>query len=235
MWSGLRSPAFSIVAGIIAPLLCFALQPLLLSDSLRRELGLRFINVFWLFTYCVAGLEMLVLALWLAFGTRLGAWNGPIAGGLFAGALFAGGLGLILLPLSLIGLMMIIGALGFVPFLTATTYCANAVEAYRHARKVAGGAGLLASAVVGALLVIGVPIAIQARVSREVQSAIRDVAAGKPRALEKLRAWYPFAPPDTLLSLCADELDFVRRQRLADAYKKLTGEDVNSVLGRLAD
>ena len=47
--------------------------------------GLRFINVYWLFAYGVIGVEMVVLTLRLAFGARLGAWNGPIAGVLFAG------------------------------------------------------------------------------------------------------------------------------------------------------
>ncbi len=133
MWGMLHSSTFSILAGIIGPIVCFALQPLLLrGDDLVPPL--RFINVFWLFGYGVIGLEMLVLALSLAVGTRLGAWNGLISGVLFAGALVAGGLGVVLLPFSLIGLLLIIGALGFAPFLTAAAYSAKAVEAYRQAR-----------------------------------------------------------------------------------------------------
>ena len=58
----LHSPTFSILAGIIAPIACFALQPLLLSGEPRTLPGLRFINVFWLFGYGIIGLEMLVLA-----------------------------------------------------------------------------------------------------------------------------------------------------------------------------
>jgi hypothetical protein len=231
----LRSPTFSILAGIVAPIVCFAVQPLVFSGDPLTLPGLQFVNVFWLFGYGIVGLEMLVLALWLTFGSRLGAWNGPVAGVLFAGALFAGGLGLVLLPFSVIGLMVIIGALGFVPFLTAAVYFANAVEAVRRARELARGTKLVAAVLLGAALVIGVPGALEARASLVVRSAIRDVAAGNPAGLASLRFWYRFAAGDMLVWTYADELDTIRKQRLADAYKELTGEDVESRLARLAD
>lgn len=231
----LRSPTFSIFAGIVAPIVCFAIQRVLLADDIFWLPGLRFINIFWLFGYGLIGLEMLALALRLAFGTRLGGWNGPVSGVLLVGALFAGGLGLVLLPFSLIGLLMIIGALGFIPFLTAAVYYAHAVEAYRQARQVMAGERLVAAVLLGALLVVGIPGAVQARVSLAVRSAIRDVAAGNPGALAKLRAWYRFAPRDRLVWAYAAEQDQTRKRRLADAYKALTGEDVESRLIRLVD
>jgi hypothetical protein len=154
---------------------------------------------------------------------------------LFAGALFAGGLGVVLLPFSVIGLVAIIGLLGFVPFLTAVVYYVNAVEAYHHARKVARGQRRFGSALLGALLVIGVPGAVQALVSLAVQSAIRDLAAGKSAAMLTLRGWYRFAPRDSLVWSYAAERDPVRKQRLANAYKELNGEDVESRLARLED
>jgi hypothetical protein len=89
----LRSGAFAISAGIVAPVVCLALQQVLPSGEEFQMPGLRFINVSWIFGYGFIGLEMVVLALRLVFGDRLGAWNGPVAGVLFAGALFAGGWG----------------------------------------------------------------------------------------------------------------------------------------------
>ena len=139
------------------------------------------------------------------------------------------------MPFSLIGLLLIIGALGFAPFLTAAAYSAKAVEAYRQAREVSGPTRLMASAVLGGLLVIGVPAVLQVRVSLAVRSAVRDVAAGNPTALAKLRTWYRFGPRDSLVWSYAAEQDPLRKQRLADAYKELTGEDVDSRLARLED
>jgi hypothetical protein len=76
---------------------------------------------------------------------------------------------------------------------------------------------------------------LQAGVSLVVRSAIRDVTDGQPGALGKLRAWYRFAPRDRLVWSYAAERDPVRKQRLADAYKGPTGEDVESRLSRLED
>jgi hypothetical protein len=229
----LRSGVFAISAGIVAPIVCLALQQVILSGEEFQMPGLRFINVFWLFGYGVIGLEMAVLALRLAFGTKLGSWNGPIAGVLLVGALFAGGLGLVLLPDSILGLMVLIGALGFVPFLTSAAYFANATEAYRDARRVAGGPRLVASAFVGALLVIGVPGVVQAGVSLAVRSAIREIADGNPAGLAKLRTLSQLGARDRLVWAYAAEYDPIRGQRIADAYKELTGEDVSVRLARL--
>ena len=56
------------------------------------------------------------------------------------------------------------------------------------------------------------------------------VAAGPERQVRKLRAWYRFTPRDKLGWLFADEQDVVRKKRFADAYKELTGEDLDSRL-----
>lgn len=235
VWRTVDSPTLAISAGIIAPIICFSLQPILLPRDVDTVPGLRFINTFWLFGYGITGLEMLILSLRLAFRSRLGAWNGPVAGMLLAGALFAGGLGVVLLPFSLIGLFILIGILGFVPFLTAIVYAMSAIDAYRDARKVTGGARLIGSAFPGALLVIGVPSAAQAQVALALRSATRDVANGDPTALAKLRVWYRFGPADSLVWSYEAEHDPVRRQRLAKAYEELTGTDIESRRAALSD
>jgi len=83
----------------------------------------------------VIGVGIATLVLWLSLGSRLGSWGCGIASGvLLACSLFAGGLGLVLLQFSLIGLFALIGVLGFVPFLMATTIARNGIRAFIHAR-----------------------------------------------------------------------------------------------------
>ncbi len=227
-WLGLRefvlSPVYAVGAGIFAPYVCLALQPVLLPGDLTLP-GLQFINVFWIFGYGIIGLEMLVLAVWLALKDRLGAWNAPIAGILFVGGLFSGGLGLILLPFSAIGLVILIGALGFVPFFTAFAYFVCSERAYRRAEQAMPGPRSFYAALVGVALILGIPGAAQTTASLAVRSAIHEVANGTPEAVEKLRPWYRFAHRDRLIWACSAEQDPIRRKRLADAYKQLTGED----------
>ena len=73
----------------------------------------------------------------------------------------------------------------------------------------------------------------QARVSRLVRSAVREIAAGHPEGLAKLRAFNHLGARDGLAWAYAGEWDPIRRGRLADAYKELTGEDVDARLARL--
>ncbi len=227
------STASSIVLGIVAPIACFALKPVLLPGDRFELPGLGFISAFWIFGYGVIGLGMATLSLWLWRGTRLGAWCGVVSGTLAACALFAGGLGLVLLPFSVIGLFVLIGALGFVPFLTATTFARNAIRAFAHAGIVLGEPWAWGSMVLGAALVFGVPGAIQARVSLAFRHAIADVAWGDPTAMTRLRAWYPYAYRDRLVWSYAAERDPARRERLARAYPELAEEHVEQRLGHV--
>ncbi|WP_165235973.1 hypothetical protein [Aquisphaera insulae] len=234
-WRFLGSPGFAITAGILAPIFCLALQDSIVGDLVVEIPGLRFLTVFRIFNYGVIALEMVVLLIWLACGPRLGPWSGPISGALFAGALFSGVLGLVLLPFSMIGLLVIIGVLGFVPFLTSAAYYSNGSAAYRQARAALHGPWLHATVLLGALLVLGIPGAAQSAVSLTVRAAIRGVAAGDPTAMAKLRAWGTVASEDRLVWAYEAERDPTRKQRLADAYQSLTGADVEARLDRLRD
>jgi hypothetical protein len=66
------STAFSVTFGIIAPIVCFALKPVLLPGDDFELPGLRFISIFWIFGYGIIGLGIATLALWLWRGSQLG-------------------------------------------------------------------------------------------------------------------------------------------------------------------
>ncbi len=229
------STSSSVAFGIVAPIICFALKPILLAGDAFELPGLRFIDTFWIFGYGVIGLGIATLSLWLWRGTRLGVWCGVVSGVLAVCALFAGGLGLVLLPFSLIGLLVLIGVLGFVPFLTATTFARNARRAFVHARSVLGEPKAMGSLILGAILVVGIPGAIQSWASLAVRHAIGDVARGDPTAMARLRAWYPYAHRDRLVWSYSAERDPAKKERLAAAYRELTGGDLEQRLHRLDD
>ncbi len=91
------------------------------------------------------------------------------------------------------------------------------------------------STVLGAAFVVGVPGAIQARVSLAVRHAIGDVARGDPSGMARLRAWYPYALRERLVWSYSAERDQARRERLSRAYRELTGELVEQRLSVLND
>jgi hypothetical protein len=230
------STAFSVAFGIIGPILCFALKPVLLGDDLELEIpGLRFMSIYWIFGYGVVGLGIATLSLWLWRGSQLGSWCGIVSGVLHACALFAAGLGLVLLPFSLLGMFVIIGLLGFVPFLTATTFASNAIRAFNQARRLLGEPAAWGTMLLGAILVVGVPGSLQTWVSLAIRHAISDVARGEPSAMARLHAWYPYAHQDQLVWSYEAERDPERKDRIARAYRKLTGEDMEQRINRRND
>ncbi len=68
--------------------------------------------------------------------------------------------------------------------------------------------------------------------SLAVRSAIREIAVGNSGGLAKLRAFNHLGARDRLVWAYAAEHEPIRGQRIADAYKELTGEDVNVRLAR---
>src|SRR5262249_33418819 len=118
--------AFDIAFGIALPLVCLYFDPVVFRPSI---LGKPLLAPYLVVGGVAIGLGLLSLSTWLLFRWPPAFLTGLLAGG----TIFAGLLGLVLLPLSLIGLALGIGFLGFSPFVTAFVFWRNAVRAYRRA------------------------------------------------------------------------------------------------------
>lgn len=228
-------PILSAFLGIVAPLFCIALQFSLFREVVNDLPGLRFLNAYPFLNYGVVALEILTLVIWLTLGDRVGRWGGFVSGILLAGSLFAGLLGLVLLPLSLIGLMAVIGVLGLVPLGTSFVFFRNGRRAFVLARTRTGYRLALVSLLFGAVLVFCLPGAIQARISWVVRNAMHGILTGEPDATAALRGLPPLVYRDRLVWAYQREQDPTRRGRIARAYADLCGEDIESRLERLVD
>jgi len=114
--------AFDVVLGIIVPVQCLILDPVVFRfhDGLMSGPGI--LQPFRIFAYTSIGLGMLALSLWLLLGDRIQWASAFLAGVFLYGALFACLLGILLLPMSFIGLLVGIGVLGFTPFLSSLVF-----------------------------------------------------------------------------------------------------------------
>jgi hypothetical protein len=136
--------------GLFLPLLCLVFDPVVFRGFDRILSHYRWI------AYAFMGAELCTLALWLLLRRRLGGSAVFFAGPLLAGGVFALILGLGMLPLTLFGLFMVIGFLGFSPFFTATVFFRNGVRALRRSGNRLGwfSRGVLLAA---GVLFIGTP------------------------------------------------------------------------------
>src|SRR5215204_3522056 len=98
---------FDFALGVFLPLVCFLFDPIVF-----RHGGFSFGEPEWgeyqFFAYCMSAVQIVVLLSWMLFGRYLQSFSAPISGVLILGGLFSFLIGVLILPLSLIGLIFLI-------------------------------------------------------------------------------------------------------------------------------
>jgi hypothetical protein len=222
---------FDAFFGVVLPILCFVIDPFVFRRFEDSSQGL--LERFQLLTFVLVGLEMAALCFWLVARERLGEWVLAMGGVLLAGALFCYAIGILLLPFSVVGLLFVMGALGFTPLLTGFVYLRNGVRAARLARN--GNSfrmNFFGALVFGAVFVFAVSSVVAQSVSRFVSVSVEEVLAGHELPYAKTRAlrgasWFTDAEFESLFDAYTVERDPSRKARLAVAYKELTGLDAD--------
>lgn len=216
----LGRPSTAWAIGVVLPLAMLLLDP----TVFRGGEGMRpFLGGARPFGYAAIAAGMALTAVDLL--SRRG--KAAVAGALAAAALFSAGLGLLLLPLSAIGLLaMGIGLLGFSPFLCAAVLGYRACSAF-------GGAPLrhrTAHAALGfGLFFIGCA-GTQSVADGVWDRAVAEIRSDDPRAslagAERLRRWSVLLDADGLADAWRAEPDLAKKERIAAAYLRLTGRSL---------
>lgn len=226
---------FDVVFGIAAPILCFYFDPIVLKgrDAVYPSLQL--------FAYGVTVLAVPLFVLSLIFSSRVGVWSRLIGGALINGAVFSAIIGVAILPFSLMGLMvMLIGALGFIPFVTAFIYLRVGWRAFQTGEPTPRSAWMNA-VFVGAILTIAVPALASFYVSRTASQSIEAIIHGDSQQAEFAAAqlrWLPLIPQQDLEPLVRSyviEKDAAKKELLRKSYKLITGEDIEKRVAIIND
>lgn len=122
-WQELYDWHFSV----ILPVICFACDPGIFRSE-HALLG-RFAPVAIPLSY----IAVMGTMLWLMMGNRLGWLNSWLSGVFAISAVASLAIGVVLFPFSLLGMLVMIGFLGFTPLLLSFSLFRNAVRAYRAA------------------------------------------------------------------------------------------------------
>lgn len=224
---------FDALVGVALPLVCLYFDPVVFRSM---NFGVPLLGGYRVFAYALIGLDVALLALWLALGERVGEWGGMLGGALMAGALFSLVVGIVLLPFSLLGLIILIGALGFSPLLTAFVYWRNGRRALRVSASRLGATRRTLALAFGATLAFGAPAYTHLRVAHAVAHAVEQLTAGdETQALATARrlkvfGWIAPVEFDPLVMAYAREPNAAKKVRLARAYRELTGGEVETRL-----
>jgi hypothetical protein len=114
----LKQLGFDLLGGVFLPILCLIFDPVVFEEPRARALAV-----------IGYGLPMLLLLAWIVIGPRYAALSCVLAGGMGIGAVLAGVTGVLMLPMTILGLFILLGLLGLIPFATMWIYWRNAREA----------------------------------------------------------------------------------------------------------
>lgn len=230
---------FDVAFGVVLPVLCFVFDPAVFKGGFAGSALIPELAQYKILVYLFSGLSIVTLSLWLVMGSRIGWPGGVVAGVLLSGSLCSLLIGLLILPLTLFGLLLLIGVLGFIPFVTSFVYLRNSVRASNRAKVSSGRPRLAASLLLGAALAVGPPALAHRQLSREVTRLMDALLRGDARAAEsavrRLRYLGWAVDVDEMVRAYSREPDPARRDNLARAYKEITGEDIKTRLAVLVD
>lgn len=235
-----RQITFDVIVGIILPLLCLFFDPVVFRGGFRSEGGI--LQNFQLFAYTVITLEVLTLAVWLIGGERVGAWASAIAAVLLAGSLFSLVIGIVLLPLSILGLFFaFIGALGFTPFITFIIYLRNGRRALRAANAGARRYEFMGALLLGTVFVLGGPALAQWKVSEMAEQSVEELIGGEGKSAAAAMQRLKYV--NRIMSVNLDKMvrayeksdDPAYKERLARLYTEITGQSIERRLQILWD
>ena len=215
---------FDVAAGVVLPLFCLIVDPIVFRASFDRPLlaGYRTLGL------VAIGCGMMSLIAWLCFRRAAALFVGLLAGGFTFAAL----LGLVMLPLSIIALPILIGLLGFTPFLTAFAFFRNGWRAYAQAEKQILPAQFVAKVALGFVVSFAGPCVAQFVVDLRIVRAEPLILSNDPqdvaRGMAMLKSVRWLSDFNRLVAASDIEFDLARQSKLASAYRELTGTEIRS-------
>ncbi|MGI8669808.1 MAG: hypothetical protein ACR2J3_08165 [Aridibacter sp.] len=217
---------FDWILGIILPVACFAFDPAIFktSELWGSEPYLASLKPF---AYLMSFVSVMALMAFLIWGAKLKWFNGFLAGFFLIGGIISLGIGIVLLPISLLGLMILIGALGFTPLFTALIYLRNAIRAYKSAKHLMNKKQLIQAAVLAGLFGFVTP----AVLNFEIEKTLEKMRSGDAQTVRENAEYLYFVSPIVDFETLVKEYRFAttskeRKEALADVYRDITGEKI---------
>jgi hypothetical protein len=222
---------FDVSFGMAVPLVCLYFDPTVFRSGGAGDTG-------WLVPFRILGYAEIALSI-VALGYFLLTQRASsvLTGFLLGSAIFAVLLGIAMLPLTMLGLVMLIGILGFAPFVTGFVYARNAWRCWQQSSAQNSRLPSRLAAALGVILALGIPASLHATASHLVNGALVKLQNGPDQefepALHTLR-WTAY-DSDRLAFAYQTTKDEKQRARLARAFNELTGQSIETRLAELSD
>ncbi len=223
-----KQKVFDGLFGIFLPVVCFFFDPVVFRTN---DAGAPLAGQYKPFAYVLSFVSIMGLLAFMLWGVKLKWVNGFLSGLFFAGAIVSLMVGILLFPFSLMGLVILIGALGFTPLVTAFVYWRNAIRAHKTALP---GLGLNLSArmvILAAMFAVIAPAILNVRIQKGLKTMQNGNAAEIRRTADRLKYVAPLVDFSSLYLRYDATGKFAETEEnraLAESYKTLTGKSFGS-------
>lgn len=161
---------FDWLFGVILPVICFTFDPIVFTNA--TSLG-----SYKSFGYILSFVSVMAMSAWLIWGAKLKWLNAFLAGLFIVGSVVSLGIGIIIFPISVLGLIILIGALGFTPLFCAVVFLRNSVRAFRAAKPFLEKKVLVYSFSLAALFSAVVPSVVNVEINNFNNQKSKDVTS----------------------------------------------------------
>jgi hypothetical protein len=189
---------FDWIFGVILPVICFIADPIVFKGE---SFGTPWLETFKPFAYVLSFVAVMAASAWLIWGEKLKGFNAILAGLFAVCGLISLGIGIVLFPLSLFGLVVIIGVLGFTPLFTSIVYLRNAARAYQTAKPFLENKLLINSFVLSAVLSFTFP----AILNLNIKKSLDEIKNGDVKTIQATAQSLKLVAPPVNFDVLAKE------------------------------
>ena len=225
-----KQRGFDWVFGVILPVICFSFDPAVFNTSeiWGSEAYLAEIKPF---AYLLSFASIMAMMAWLIWGKKLKWLSGALSGFFAVGGIVSLGVGVTLLPISILGLLAyFLGALGFVPFLSAIVFLRNAVRTHKSAKNFIEKPMFIRAFVLTGLFAVITPAVINVEINRMVDRLRTGETSQIIRSANLIYLVSPIVNVDSLTRDYHDSKDPERKEALEEAYRTITGKEMGKRL-----
>lgn len=222
--------------GVIMPVICFVFDPTVFKGN---AFGTAILGTYKPFAYLLSFVLVMAMSAWLIWGAKLKWLNGFLAGLFLVGGLISFTIGVFLFPFSLMGLIILIGVLGFTPLFTSIVFLRNSFRVFQTAKPVLDDGVLIRSFALAAIFSTVVPAAVNVEINKLIDEMKDGDAQRIWENAQTLKYISPLVNLDKIVlpyhRTAPDRRNTERVKAIADAHQVVTGEDIETKTRILMD
>jgi hypothetical protein len=230
---------FDVTFGLILPILCFIADPVVFKSA--PIFGPALLEDYQLFAYLMSTVQMGFFLAWRTFPKKVNALSPLFAGMFLSGACFSALIGVAMLPITIWTLLIAIGLLGLIPFVTAFVYLRTGIRALRaQANHSSLASRITVGGLSGVLAISSLVLAsvyVDNTISSSVDTLIYGTAVEAEAAANRLRRapFIPLKQTNRIALAYGREWNTEKKATLGLVYWELTGEDAGLRQQMLSD